>query len=65
MAGRLSFEREFLKLAGTWLKCRYRVMHGDALIGCPIPFDLPYDFLGCNDSWHEMRLLCVEMKENR
>jgi hypothetical protein len=57
----MKFEREFLGLAFTWLKCRWRVMQGDALIDCPIPFDLAYDFLGCNDSEGEMRLLCAEV----
>ena len=60
MSPRLKFEREFLRLAYTWLKCRWRVIQGDRLINCPIPFDLAYDLLGCNDSLYEMRLICRE-----
>jgi hypothetical protein len=60
-----SFEKEFLKLAYCWLKCRNRVINGPkANINEKIPFDLPYDLLGCNDSRQEMRLLMQEVKEN-
>lgn len=56
-------EREFLQLAATWLACRFRIINGDVLLRCPIPFDLAFDFMGCGDSAGEMRLLCKEVHE--
>lgn len=60
----MSFEREFLRQAGIWISCRWRVMQGDAIEDCNIPFKLDYDFLGCNDSEWEMRLLCSEIRQS-
>jgi hypothetical protein len=58
-----SFEREFLKLAFCWLKCRNRVINGPkATINDEFPlFDLALCMLGCNDSAQEMKLLCKEV----
>lgn len=60
----LGFEREFLKQAVTWIRCRWRVMQGDMIEDCNIPFDISYDMLGCLDSLWEMRLLCAEVKSD-
>lgn len=55
-------EREFLRLAATWLACRYRIINGDVLLRCPIPFNLRHDMLGCHDMEYELRLLCREVQ---
>ncbi len=57
------FEQEFLiRLAPIWLACRWRIM-GHSLRGrrWPAP-DIAFDFLGCNDYAHEMRIVCAERK---
>jgi hypothetical protein len=48
------FENEFLiRLAATWLKCRWHVWHGRAY--------LPGVMMGMEDNAREMRLLCAEV----
>ena len=57
------FENEFLiRLAATWLKCRWGIM-GHPLYGGP--HDLPGLLLGMEDNAAEMRLLCKEVQEAR
>ena len=54
------FDKEFLiRLAATWLKCRWWIM-GHRLYGGP--HDLPGVMLGMEDNAAEMRLLCDEIK---
>lgn len=54
------FERQFFPLAYTWFACRWRIMQGDAIEDCPIPFILEYDIVGDNDSYYEMQIICAE-----
>ena len=53
---------EFFVLAGTWLACRWEVIHGEFLNG-NTPFDLRYPLLGEHDYWREMELLVREELE--
>ena len=54
------FENEFLiRLAATWLKCRWCFMGHRAYGG---PHDLAGVMLGMEDNAAEMRLLCAEIK---
>lgn len=57
----IQLERDFVRLASTWLACRYRILHGDRLHGCRIPYDLAHDMLGELDMEQEMGLLCKEV----
>jgi len=58
-------EREFLKLAATWLACRLAVMGGTPLIPHHAPVrdfrTLGWSLLGCVDYGAEMRLACLKM----
>ena len=52
------FENEFLiRLAATWLKCRWHVWNGQA--------HLEGVMLGMEDNAAEMRMLCQEVQEAR
>lgn len=55
-----NFQREFLKLAGTYLLCRLRVMGGEVERMTIPPGDLRFSLLGMTDHSGEMRLLCQE-----
>jgi hypothetical protein len=58
-------EREFLKLAATWLGYRLNVMGGDVRGGGHRPVrnmpDLGWALLGMVDHAAEMRALCAEV----
>lgn len=55
-------EREYFRLAGTMLACRYQLMTG-LWLGPPHPRpSLEYDMLGWRDSICEMRLLLEEAR---
>jgi hypothetical protein len=61
---RLRFEREFLiRLATTWLACRWRVMGHELRMSDGWPkHDLAFDLMGCLDYAAEMKALCEEMR---
>lgn len=55
-----AFEREFLKLAGTYLACRLEVM-GGRVVRDDVAFpELGLSLLGMTDHSGEMRLTCQE-----
>jgi hypothetical protein len=58
-----AFEHEMLiKLATTWLACRYKVM-GHNVINFYPGSNLEGNLLGMHDYGYEMRLLCDEVKK--
>jgi hypothetical protein len=59
MSRRLTFEREFLRLAAVALGCHLRAMGGD--VGGGPPGDLAFSCLGIVDYCGEMKLLCKEV----
>jgi hypothetical protein len=56
---RLTFERDFLRLAAVALGCHLRAMGGDFICGVP-KHDLAFSCLGIKDYCGEMKLLCRE-----
>lgn len=58
---RLTFQREFLQLAGVWFACRWMVM-GHLITDFPSHWQNGLDLalLGMHDHAHEMRLLAAE-----
>lgn len=59
-----AFEREFLKLAGTYLACRLEVMGGRVdRNDLPPGTHLRFSLLGMSDHSGEMRLMCQEALE--
>jgi hypothetical protein len=61
-------EREFLKLAASWLACRLAVMGGTPELPQHVPVtnmpSLGWALLGCVDYATEMRLLCEEWRSS-
>jgi hypothetical protein len=59
-------EREFLKLAATWLACRLAAMGGTPTMPQHVPVKdfatLGWALLGCIDYASEMRLLIEELQ---
>lgn len=55
------FEPIFLRLAGTYLACLWRVM-GNDIEGCPIPDEFEGSLQGMRDSAIAMKVLCHEQK---
>jgi hypothetical protein len=55
------FEREFLKLAGTMLACRFKVM-GGSIEDDTHGEDIRFALLGMSDYAGEMQLLCKEAR---
>ena len=68
-----NFEREFLSLAGTWIKCRWqamgnRGMNEDGTVAFLESRDyaeLQFAILGDTDYAAEMRLICAEVMRGR
>ena len=56
----MSREREFFRLAGTWLACRYCLM-GGILEGHAHCGREDWNLLGMLDFAAEMKLLCAEI----
>jgi hypothetical protein len=63
----LGFEREFLHLASSMLRCRFHILHGRTCtrVGWIQYTDKPIDgilcYVGYSDFKAEMRLVCREM----
>jgi hypothetical protein len=62
-------EREFLRLAGTWLAARWCVMGNDIVDGLTVHqgardmHGLGWHLLGMVDYAAEMRVLCAEVRK--
>ncbi len=62
------FEREFLKLAASFIRARYQLMtghvyagFGSACFGGRRHYDIRDAMMGATDNAYEMRLLCREI----
>lgn len=65
-----ALEREFLKLACAWLRCRYQLMTGympnrmpEYMLANPV-LTMEYAMLGQLDNRSEMSLLCREVLQH-
>lgn len=60
----MNWQREYFKLAATWLACRLETMSGRRWMRSDERATLKFSLLGEHDYWREMKLLCAEVKEN-